>query len=359
MSPPLDPRIKEYAKSFGGNLSLWALGLSVFAFKAWQWYFAFPGDADIAIVGGLLRLKVSYLASVVTFVFGWLVGVYSLKNLQQVMIHFFRPLELVSDAETKDFFAAPATVLFSLALLLFVLDTVTANIAFKITSRYEVFLSLPKGNGTFLILSDGKMAERTALKPEQTVRLALRGRDDSQVLLVRDQYNLVTLDALNFHRGSFGSRVERSTLVAIHPGASLEGPIRPPKLTGLYETEFTGPLRFSPTKVATTITPLGQPIKHGGWVQPGTGSECPERSGPAYARKFFEVLCDNRKTFATWETTPAYHETIEGTPATVVYHAIGPYDLVVRFEEARAVIQGDSFDTREAKEVIATEKATK
>jgi hypothetical protein len=348
---------KDRLKSLRGNLSLWALGLSVLIFKGWQWYFEYPAETEAAILGGILRLKVSYLASVITFVFGWLVGIYSLKNLQKIMIHFFRPLGLVNDTEMRDFFTAPATMLFSFALLAFILDMTTANVAYKITSRYEVFIALPKGNGTFLILPDGKTAERTSLKPNQIVRIALRGRDDSQVLLIRDQYNLITLDALNFSRVGLRSRIDSTALVAMHSGQANQESPRGRKVTGFFEIEFTGPLRYSPTRVAVTIKPLDKGIKRGGWVQPGTGSDCPERSGPAYAKKFFQSLCENRNLFSLWETIPAYHESIEGAESTVVYHSIGQYDISVRFEKSIFKIRGDSFEAREAKEVIAIEEA--
>jgi hypothetical protein len=52
---------------------------------------------------------------------------------------------------------------------------------------------------------------------------------------------------------------------------------------------------------------------------------------------------------------PAYHESIGGAKSTIVYHSIGQYDVAVRFEQARVDISGDSFETREAKEIIATE----
>jgi hypothetical protein len=355
----IDPTWKDHLKIFRGNLSLWALGLSVLIFKGWQWYFEYPVDTEVAILGGILRLKVSYLTSVITFVFGWLVGIYSLKNLQKVMIHFFRPLGLVNDTETQDFFTAPATMLFSIALLAFVLDVASANITHKVMSRYEVFVELPRGNGTFLVLPDGKTAERTSLKPGQAVRIALRGRDDSQVLLIRDQYNLITLDALNFSRANLRSKIESRSLVDTNQSQLGQVTIYGRRETGLFETEITGPLRYSQTKVDVTITPLGRSVKRGGWVRPGTGSDCPERSGPAYSRKFFQSLCDNRSLFSIWETIPAYHESIEGAESTVVYHSIGQYDVTVRFERSSVKIPGDRFETREAKEVIAVEKEVK
>lgn len=348
---------KNYLPNLRGNLSLWSLGLSVFIFKAWQWYFEYPAETEVAVLGGFLYLKVSHLVSVITFVLGWLVGIYSLKNLQKVMASFFRPINLVTDSETKDFFAAPATMLFSFALLLFVIDTTTANIAFKIASRYEIFVSLPKGSGTFLILPDNKLAERTSLKPGQVVRIALRGRSDSQVLLLRDQYNLVTLDALNFIRSGFRSIIVEVPTIA---GAGIvklsDNPGRGRKGIGLFAIVFTGPLRYGSTKVAVTITPLGRGIKRGGWVQPGSGSDCPERAGPAYARKFFQALCDNRNLFSVWDTIPAYEESSGGEPRTVVYHSIGLYDVTVLFEKSQVKIAGDWFETREAKEFLATEK---
>lgn len=346
---------KGHLKTVRGNLSLWSLGLSVFLFKAWQWYFAYPAETEVAVLGGVLRLKVGYLSSLVTFVFGWLVGVYSLKNLQKMMVHFFRPLGLVTDPDAQEFFSAPATLLFSLALLVFVADTVTANIALAINSRYEVFLALPKGSNSFLILPDGKTAERTNLKPGQTVRIALRGRADSQVLLVRDQYNLITVDALSFTRGRLGVKIGSPPLVASHPQVSVPGLVRNRKAEGLFGIELTGPLRYSPTKVAVTITPLKDEIKSGGWLQPGTGTDCPERSGPAYSRRFLKALCDNRGLFSEWETVPAYHEKL----GTVVYHSIGQYDLAVRFEKADLQTSTDSFQTREADEIIAVEKEVK
>ena len=359
MAVALSDAWRERLRSLRGDFTLWFLALSVAVFKGRQWYFGYPAETEITIVGGLLRLKVGYLASVITFVFGWLVGVYSLKNLQKVMIYFFRPLGLVTDADTKDFFTAPATMIFSMVLLVFVIDATFSNVAFKITSRYQVFLVLPRGNDSFLILPDGKTAERTSLAPGQAVRMALRGHSDSQVLLIRDQYNLVTLDALNFTRSNLRSTVASPALAAAKLGTLEQGPVRGRKQTGLFEIEITGPLRYSETKVAVTITPLGKDTKRGGWVQPGTGSDCPERSGPAYARKFFQGLCDNRGLFSLWETIPAYHEIIDAAPSTVVYHSIGQYDVTVRFEEGRVGIVGDSFPTREAKEIISKEKDSK
>src|SRR6185295_17783927 len=92
-----------------GNVSLWACGIGVILFKAWLWNFHYPDDAEIAVLGSSILVPVGQAAAVVNFVLGWLVAVYSLKNIQKILVHFFQPLELVESIETKEFLSATAT----------------------------------------------------------------------------------------------------------------------------------------------------------------------------------------------------------------------------------------------------------
>ncbi len=241
--------MKALSGSLRGNVSLWAFGVGAVLFKAWLWHFHFPDSAEISVLFGGFLLPVSQAAAGVNFVLGWLVAVYSLKNIQRILIHFFRPLELVDGAETKEFFSAPATMLVSLLFVGFVLDLVSANVAVRLGSRYEIVALLPRGSDGFLFDESGALGDRFTIPAGGAIRLALRGRGAREILLLRDQYNLITLDAFALERS-------RGLLRASSPDLRLEAPGKSalaageekggiPHRRGIFDFEVTGPLLYS------------------------------------------------------------------------------------------------------------------
>lgn len=349
-------RASDFA-TFRGNLTLWLLGLSVLLFQAWLWYFGYPADAEVVVLGGLARVGVALIGKVVAFVLGWLLAVYTFNDFNKIMVNFFRPLRLVEVSEMRAFFSAPATLILAALLTAGVVDLITANVAVKVTPEYEVVLALPHGSDGFLVSSEGAIRSEMSVLPGKTALLVLQGRREaSQLLLVRDQYNLVTLDALLFVRGRPLNKPERRDLrIEQLPKDLTDGRIIPtlygmqPRKAGLFAIRITGPLQYAEREIPAPVH-LGKGGVLEGYFQPGEPVACPERTQTA-ADGFFQELCDKRQIFGLWTGFPTYEE--EAGP--VVYHGLGPYGVEVHFRTGQIEDPNGVFPTREAVKLIARE----
>jgi len=346
--------VKWKLSAIRGNISLWAFGMGVVLFKAWLWHFHFPESAEISVIFGGLLVPVSQAAAVVNFVLGWLVAVYSLKNVQKIFVHFFRPLELVDSIETKEFLSATATTIVSLFFAGFVIDLATANVAVRIGSRYELVALLPRGSDAFLYDDSGTRGEKFTISAGGAIHIALRGRAAHEVLLLRDQYNLLTLDALGLDR-------DRGLVRASSPFLRFEGEGDPrsvdemaggPHRRGIFDFEVAGPLRYSPRKLNIDIQIAQGFLMKGGYLRPGEEAPCPERTPVAYATQFFADLCRNRNEIGTWTDRASYRK---GEDASVS-HAIGNYSIEIHFRRGIVILKDhEPFYSREATKLFARE----
>lgn len=346
--------MKINSSALRGNVSLWAFGIGVVLFKAWLWGFDFPEASEISVLFGGLLVSVSQAAAVVHFVLGWLVAVYSLKNVQKIFVHFFRPLELVDNVEMKQFFSATATTIVSVLFAGFVIDLATANVAVRVESQYELVALLPNGSGAFLYDDSGARGEKFTISAGRAVRVALRGHAAREVLLLRDRYNLLTLDALGLER-------DRGLVRASAPILQLEGAGDPlsaeemagaPHRRGIFDFEVTGPLRYSPRQLDIDIQVAQGSLMKGGLLRPGDEAPCPERAPAAYATQFFADLCRNRSEIGAWTDRAGSRNGEE----VFVSHAIGHYSIEVHFLPGMVALKNhEPFFSREATRVLARE----
>ncbi len=350
--------MKAWIGNLQGNVSLWAFGTGAVLFKAWLWHFRFPDTAEISVLFGGLLVPVSQAAAVVNFVLGWLVAVYSLKNIQRILIHFFQPLELVDNPETKDFFKAPATTLVSLLFFGFILDLVSANVAVRVGSRYEIVALLPRGSDGFLFDESGARGERFTIPAGGAIRLALRGRGAREVLLLRDQYNLITLEAFALERSrgllrasSPDFRVEATEESPLVAGEEKRGT---PHRRGIFDFEVTGPLRYSFRRLNIAVRLARGDLMEGGFLRPGEEAPCPEQTPREYATRFFADLCRNRSELGRWTDRATYRNAGEATVA----NAIGNYGVEIHYLQGVLTLDGaDPVYSREATKIFARESA--
>lgn len=338
-----------------GHVALWLFALAILLFKVWDWYMDLPHDDTIRLVGGLLDPRVGQLSAFFNFLLGWLglTALVSLANLKWIFIEFFRPLNLIEDYNLKRFFAAPATLAF--AILTLVASTFIATSVWLVTlqARYEILADLSASPQALLGAPDKKGELTLRVASDDPIRIRLGPPGSSAVLIMRDKYNLRTLDAIVLRRTPIGFEALPCSLKTLSPlQAQDRGALSGLQFPGPREIEVRDPLRWSGERVQTPLVLADGIEKRGGWVRAGDGKDGPERAPQPYAQQYLERLFTERERMEEWEDSPAY---VDQADQPMALHAVEGYDLRITYNSGELRCPGNGpLWTREATELHAT-----
>jgi len=327
-----------------GHISLWLLALSIALFKLWLWYQNYPLESAVVLLGGLLELVLSSVAAFFNFLLGWLglTALISIGNLRRIFIYLHRPLDLIGNTELRKFYCAPATVIFSVLLLAATLELVSSVWVVRLEAPYELIGYLPPGQNAFFLDEENPIE----VSARSTTSLALRGWTSTGVLILRDKYNLRTLDAIVIRRRPLGFAIEECRLsgreASTQDGRTVSKQVSPKRL------KVVGELRWSDDRVDVPMTLADGSLREGGWIRPGEAAEGPERVPQGYAQVFLERIYSQRAEVSRWAFLPSTEQ--------VVLHRIEDYDLEIAFENQEVQCAGDDrFPVREATSLSAKE----
>lgn len=217
-----------------GNVSVLSLGLGVLLFTGWQLYFAYPADTEVTILGWG-GIHVSWLDRVRTFILGSLgmSALFAVGNARNLIAHFYWPFEHLQGKEVKRFLGSRGTALFSVVVLVLFGYICLANVSVPVSLRdapQEELIARLAGQGDAFFFAVG--AEKRAGREQgrgvrlrggepAVLRLGLRGLGADAVLILRDKYNFMTMDAVRVQRA--GWKVQVSPLdLEFPPPASLD-----------------------------------------------------------------------------------------------------------------------------------------
>lgn len=342
-----------------GSILLFTVGAVLFYF--WDWCFKLPEATPLALDVGPLELAFlskGAMSTVVGVVLGWLgiSALISLESFAQVPRNIWRPLRLVRSLEIQQFFASTPTFLAAVFFLLGVLNIAAVNWSIPIRTTYEVVVDLPPGQGVALFGENREPLTGVVHvgQGSQLRMVGLRPHDEAAVV-VRDKYNLVTLEVICIGRGWISLSLTPCERLA--PGGdSSKGTT--PRLEGAravapFGLELYGPLRGAATKVELPMH-IHNGVKLetlvGGWIEPGEAKDGPELPEQEYARRFLTRLYDDREEFSSWSRRTST-ETEWGRAVLI---GLGDYEIKVVFvEESHARSDRDwTAKTREATHVV-------
>lgn len=324
-----------------GNLSLLSLGLAVGLLFVWQLYFRFPMSADVRILG-FDGIKLAWISSIQTFVLGslGLSTILAASNLKNLIANFYKPFEQLRGAELKSFYAARGTAFFSvLVLVLFVVvcfsnvtvrlgvDPRTLDLVSRVDGGRDVFfVTYPANAGP----EPPTVSDEVRLGGPDDVRIVLRGTGAEALLLVRDKYNLTTVDALWVERRPFGVAYRKADLEVHAPKTVTpsEQKLLGSSPTGVElarsfgATRFTldlrEPFRFEkmlPNRITgesgSGYGPRGD--GHHLYIVPVDSSPCPGQAPrrSSEIQLFWNEICDRRDTLAAWARTSSFFDVPE------------------------------------------------
>jgi hypothetical protein len=365
-----------------GNVSVLALGLAIGLFTVWRFYFQFPLDSEIRLFGwnGLQMSWVDGLKNVLMGSLGLSV-IFSLKNLGSLISQFYWPFERLEGAEIKKLLATPGTAIFSVLVLILFAAVCSTNVSAKLVldstnDGLEVVAHLERRRGLFFYRprdegrDGGGPWSRVRLDEERpSVRLAFQGFSAQGLVLLRDRYGLVTVDAMHVRRSFWRIHVEPLTLEAqLPPGmdkiekrdyvspASLNAPMK--HQLERWSLELRDPLRWNRLVFHRITDETGQEwgrLKEDGrlFLEGADRHHCPtRRREQPKIDAFWRELCEQRRAFAD-----SVHSAPEFVTADerVVSAQLSSYDVNVLFTEGRLTgsSPGLSCTTREAVRLTA------
>ena len=341
-----------------GHFTLWLFAGAILLFKGWDWYMDLPQDAGIRLLGGLLEISVGKLNAWFNFLFGWLglTALVSLDSIKRLFVDFFRPLNLIEGDDLKQFFAAPATL--GLAIATFFLAGHVALSVWPVIlqSRYEVVADLSASPHASFNDPESVGALTRRVTKDSPARILLGFPGSTSIVLIRDKYNLRTLEALEMRRTPFGYEavpcsLEPSLPFQSQPRRDLSGL----SFSGPRELEIRGALRWSGERVQTPMVLSDGSEKRGGWIRAGDGKDGPERAPVEYAQPYLERLYAERERIEKWAESPAYLDKDDKTMALL---SLEGYDLRFTFASGELICPANgSHQTREAVELQATVQA--
>lgn len=320
-----------------GNLSLLALGGAVGLLFAWQLYFRFPMSAEVRIFG-FDGIKLAWLSSLQTFIFGSL-GLSTLlaaANLKNLIGNFYRPFEELRGAELKSFYASRGTLVFALAVFMLFAVVCVSNVTVRLGVEprdLDLVVHVDGGRDAFFVTYPAggeaqapEISDEVRLGGPEEVRLVLRGLDAEALLLVRDRYNLRTIDALSMRRETASVAYTKSYLVAPIPD-SLSSPEKTLLASSPTEqhlarsfaaTRFTldlqEPFRYSrmvPNRiVGESGAEYGPKGEHHLYIVPADSSPCPDQAPlrSSEIQLFWDEICARRTTLAGWARRSSFFD---------------------------------------------------
>jgi len=369
-----------------GNVSLLTLVLGVGVFTFWQLDFRYPSKSTVSIFGWD-GLELAWLDRLRMFILGSL-GVSALfeeGNLKTLIKYAFWPFRHLKAAELKRFLAAPGTMAFSLLSAVLFCWVAFSNVAVLLVpepegSDYmELVVDLFRPRGAFFFTraeETGDVERRRArlVTGGAPIRLGLPGLDADAVLVVRDKYSLITVDAYSVSRTPLGIQIE-PLMLAVPPPGGLDAVERkeyeaPEGLErrasfgggGRWTVTLTG-VRWNRGIYSRVRDENGtwwgtrQPDKRLS-AKPADGRRCPAPSDLKPVHDFWSEMCLARRSVAGWTSL----SNMEGPGFSSVFYSLPSFDLEIHF--ARGLLTGatgQSFrplDTREAIRVVADHRAS-
>ena len=341
-APPADIE-EEEVRNFStreiiqGNVSVLALGAGVGLFVLWQLYFRFPMATDVRLFGWD-GIKLSWLFALQNIILGSL-GISTIiaaGNLKNLIANFYWPFEQLEGNELKRFYAATGTSIFSVGLLVLFAVVCATNITVKVGvfpadldvvgyvdgSADAFFVTYPAGSDA----EGPRISDEVRLGNADEVRLALRGVKAQALLLVRDKYNLTTIEALRVRRSPWRVGFMQATLTApipaglslaeqrlLQPSSTMARQARPHQTTR-WTLKIRGPFRYSrrlPNRITGESSTLYGPLedKHL-YIAPADGSSCPGQApqGSSEIQLFWDEICNHRPAFSAWVRRSSFFE---------------------------------------------------
>jgi hypothetical protein len=332
-----DPITEGGQKGWGdswGHASLYLVFFSFVVYKAWQVAFEFPPSVRVFVpIIGSLEAKT--WSALIYGLGGWLSlsAVVSLSQPGRFVRNLLRPLHAIDDEYIRKVFRNPLAFLLSLVVFIVTILIVTCNVAVLVSSDYEILACLPVGHGSGKLVKDSAIGDDVRLAKGESARLLLRGWGAREVLLIRDRYNLVTLEALEFCRSLLSFellplelRVQGKPVQRYNDGmASLEK-------DALFSLSSRGALSYSNRGVLMTIVESDGVTLHSGRLlvgEPEDGPEDPPNADQSVTL-FFKDLWTARDLFATWTTG---HQRYIDRQGLVLHHPTQNYNNRILFAE--------------------------
>lgn len=207
--PPTDASPLTLGQVIRGNISVLCLGFGVGLYVVWKAYFEFPTNANVRLLGWE-GIELRWLASLTTFILGslGLSVLITAGNLVNLISHFYWPLESLEGEQMKRFFCRWGTAIFSVAVLALFAAVCNVTVRLRVEPpELDLVAVLGEGSDGFFVVKDARdggealqAGPLVRLGGPQSVRLALRGLRANAVLLLRDKYNLMTVDAIVVRR---------------------------------------------------------------------------------------------------------------------------------------------------------------
>lgn len=334
-----------------GNLSLGFLFSSWLIYTFWCFEFDYPGSAR-AVLWGFWSIKVAYWTTVINTLGGWLSfsAIISLGEPGQLFKNFLHPLAAIEE-RIRWVFRLFVTLSVSGMIFFLTLGIVWFNISIDLAAENELLIHLPRGHGSALLLQDGTIRDTVRLgSTEGRVRLLLRGPFAREILLLRDRYNLVTLEALEVRRSliSFDCRplsllIAGQPVVANHEFSARQHRDSP------FALLFRGHHLYGSRGVLWSIvTERGTLVP--GKVLVGEPEDAPEEPAEASDEVilFFKDLWEEREEFASW---PAVHQSHRDVSGLSIFHPLSQYSNRILFRLG-TISWNSGEGTAESKEAV-------
>lgn len=291
-----------------GNITIWLVVIGVALFKTWQYIFGYPGDSIVVVVPGLLKLKTSTLAGGINFFFGWigLAAVVTIANSKKIVQQLFRPFELIQDEKSRRFFGASSTLVIAALFFLGIAFIAAWNWSLSLNSQYEVNLAAPPGQNAFFVEADRHVEEVSlTLTSERPVRIGGLTPGRLAVVVIRDKYNLRTLDVLCIERRILAPpAIDHCDLDLPADLAVSQGPDGIRK-TGFFTASVVGGLRWAAATVNVPFVFGTGERGDGAWITPGDPRNGAEDAPYEYARRFLRSIHSSRAAFRNWTSSGA------------------------------------------------------
>lgn len=328
------PVEKQDLGNLFGHTSLYLVFFSFVMYKGWQIFFEYPPAVQV-VVPGIGSLDTKTWSALIHGLGGWLSlsAVVSLAQPGRFVRNLLRPLHAIDDEYIRKVFRSPVALLLSLMVFAVTLSIVLCNVAIRISSEYEVIVCLPGGHGSGKLVTGSTVEDEIRLTKGENARLLLRGWGAPEVVVIRDRYNLATLEVLEIRR-SWASFDYHPLPLKVHGKpirALLDGSTALEKIS-LFSLSCRGPLSFSDRAVLMTMVADDGVTLYSGRLlvgEPDDGPEDPPNTD-SNVTLFFKDLWTARNQFATWTNGHQRHVDRAGL---VLHHPTQNYNNRILFAD--------------------------
>ncbi len=317
-----------------GHTSLYLVFFSFVIYKVWQICFEYPPSVQV-YVPGIGSLDTKTWSALIHGLGGWLSlsAVVSLAQPGRFVRNLLRPLYAIDDEYIRKVFRNPFALLLALGVFVVTLSIAACNVAVKISSEYEVLICLPTGHGSGKLVTANTIGDEIRLTKGESARLLLRGWGTPEVVLIRDRYNLTTLEALEIRRSwaSFDYKPLPLKVQGTPVKAFLDGSTALEK-SSWFGLSSRGALSFSDRAVLIAMVEEDGVTIHPGRLlvgEPDDGPEDPPNAPPSVTL-FFKDLWTAKDQFAAWTNGHQRHVDRAGL---VLHHPTQNYNNRIMFAE--------------------------